>query len=508
MESIAVLQFDLTNFLKSMSNEWISPDTVAKSKIVDYLFKYLSTLRAATMVVEQDYNDADYLDDFATYYVRCFSAYNRRCRRLHFFTSTFDLETIEQILTKSSDRDSQLQQNYLGFVVARPLPEAVVGRTILRTYDSTNRANEARIYSCTKPYSANLFGLTLKLQSLVYQEQDTVVAACASVALWCAFQKTSDLFGTISPKLATITNVGNQVVHPARSFPSHGLNILQICNAIRYVELEPEVVQANSDVPLVSLLYAHLRMGIPVVILLQVEQVGLHAVTVVGYSIGDSPVHARETGPSTANPVAMIGLRITQFYVHDDQIGPFASLRIEPSAIVGTTEFPVTFSGTWKDAKGTELTMYPVAAIIPVYHKIRITWIEIQKWIIRIDGLCRYILPPDTFEWDLHLIPSNDYKHEIRENDIIANDRVSLLKSGHPRFVWRAVLQTINGQKHFEMLADATGIAKSFPLYKIVWVDDELRKALRSLIHHKRLASLVENILTPAMFKFLVDEVG
>jgi hypothetical protein len=173
------------------------------------------------------------------------------------------LEIVEGIATKPKVKD--FCNSYLGFIVVRPLPRAIIGRTILATYGSDGGR---RNYTCTRKYKVNLFGIELSIEkSLAFQEQDTVVAACATVSLWSCFHKTSDLFGTLSPRPAVITQAANQVVPQARSFPSNGLVVQQMCNAIRYVGLEPEVIdvkRAKKNLPLITLIYAHLRMGSPI----------------------------------------------------------------------------------------------------------------------------------------------------------------------------------------------------------------------------------------------------
>ncbi len=155
-------------------------------------------MKAQTLVVENDYTDGDYLDDFASYYVKCFRSYNRRCKRLHFFGQKFAEGEFRQLVQGElpPSEEEALKTSYLGFVVARPLPEAIIGRTLLATYPPDG---SRRNYPCTRVYRANLFGVELSVMSLPFQEQDSVLAACATVALWSAFHKTAELFGTTTP---------------------------------------------------------------------------------------------------------------------------------------------------------------------------------------------------------------------------------------------------------------------------------------------------------------------
>src|SRR5262249_11915005 len=158
--------------------------------------------------------------------------------------------------------------------------------------------------------------------------------------------------------------------------PSHGLNLHQICNSVRHVGLEPEVVQVRPHTPLVSLIYGHLRMGLPVLLLVQIEGSEMHAITLTGYSLRSNQVHTSEV--AIGHCVPLTGLRIDKFYAHDDQFGPFGRVEVQPSAThagLGMM-FPVVFHGAWTDPS-THLPrkLYPLAVMVPVYHKIRVTFL-------------------------------------------------------------------------------------------------------------------------------------
>ena len=88
-----VVPFSEQALYESLSNDFCNSAEVAVSERAKYLFKYLSELGAQTIVVENDYIDRDYLDDYAAYYARCFRRYNRHCRRLHFFRTAVTLKS-------------------------------------------------------------------------------------------------------------------------------------------------------------------------------------------------------------------------------------------------------------------------------------------------------------------------------------------------------------------------------------------------------------------------------
>ena len=207
-EVFEVRPFSAPALYDALSTERCTPEEVAAQGRAQYLFGYLKDLGAQSILIERDYTDGDYLEDFAAYYVRCFQKYEKRCSRLHFFGSKLSEEDIVALAqgTAAEAKIEELKLSYLGFVVARPLPNAIVGRTLLRTYPPDNGR---RHYTVVRRYVANVLGLEFMVESLPFQEQDTVLAACATVALWSAFQKTSELFGTPAPRPATITRTAN-----------------------------------------------------------------------------------------------------------------------------------------------------------------------------------------------------------------------------------------------------------------------------------------------------------
>ncbi len=112
-----------------------TPEACAERPHTKYLDRYLSALGCKTIVVEEPYVDRDFLDDFAAYYVRCFADYDRFCRRLHFFRSSFDQKAYDAFIAGEGGVEPEtLEASYLGHVVLKPLPNAFLGRTCLATY--------------------------------------------------------------------------------------------------------------------------------------------------------------------------------------------------------------------------------------------------------------------------------------------------------------------------------------------------------------------------------------
>jgi hypothetical protein len=503
------------NFFRALANDECPQSLVAADHQAIYLLKYLDDVAAATMVIEPEYVDGDYLEDYAAFYVACFHPYDRFCKRIHFFKKKFSRAYFRRRMTGAFDtiEYENFAKSYLGFIVVRPLPQAIIGRTELATYgDDGGR----RKYTAIRRYDVSLFGMPLEVESMAFQEQDRVVAACATVALWSCFQKTSTLFGTPSPRPPRVTADATQSMFAKRALPSDGLSSAQICSAIRHNGLEPElfVVPAlASEVPLVSLLYGYLSYGLPLLVIASIEGYTQqnHAFTLNGFSIvptyqgveillpPDPVTKAEKTAP------IFTGSHISELYAHDDQIGPFAHLFVDPPTLPGQG---CTFRGDWtvpgalKQAKIT-----PLHIIVPAYKKIRLSYIDAYKVVTQIrlvveKMLLRNNVDLSKSEWDLRLTDTNRYKDEVGRARTLPSKRAEFLLSyPQPRYFWQCTL-TLFGFRVAEFLIDATEFQKSNPLFCVNYFHDHLRDVFFSDLN-----PLPTNVrFTPALKEVLLTE--
>lgn len=449
--------FGEAEFFSALPGTPCTLEDVKNNGRVKYLVDYLRYLGCKTIITELDYVDADYLDDYASFYSKSFDRIPSRCRRLHLFSCDISAEEFESALG-CPERSSLFEPNYLGFVVSRPLPAAIIGRTLLKTYPPDQGRRQ---YTATRPYRVNLFGIDLMIESLAYQEQDTSLAACATVALWSCFQKTQELFpSTTAPTPVAITKAANRLQLAARSFPSRGLEIQQICNAISAVGLDPEVYPVTKDLPFVSLAYSYLKLGVPVLAVVKIPGIGAHAIAINGFSLTGNQ-HLQSEGGSALLP-PMIGRRINELYGHDDQMGPFCRLKLKMGAD-GVVRFVDT---------GWNQELEPLALVIPVYPKIRIGFREVTSWVSMVSTMVSWKRNAKDFEWDIHLTRTNDFKHDLHTgiSSVPNHIKREILLSGLPKYIWRCGLK-VAGAPTFEMILDTTAMVNGFPLKRLWWHD-------------------------------------
>lgn len=489
---IAFSHDNLVKLIDSLSAQNFPGRTQATNPHLKYLSEYLSALGAKTIVLECDYIDHDYLEDYAGYYVRCFNPYGRTTARLHFFDISFDEKQFKNVILKSPNGrlGQKLNPSYLGFMVIKPLPQTIVGRTCFKTYgDDGNR----RHFPTLHKYSANLFGIPLTVESLAYQEQDKVVAACATSALWSLFHGSGKIFHHHIPSPVEITKAATihipdtgSVPHDARSIHHSGLTPTQMAHSIRAVGMEPHLEGVKESVfGNKNTIYAYLKARIPVLLCFSlteenvsgapIKEKGNHAAAIAGYSLG-----LQDYEPHGDTGILTVASKIDRIYVHDDQVGPFAKMVFTTTKKLNTN---------WLDEKGDQgkIFAYPFCQLIPLYHKIRIPFGIIFKKIADFDAIIEIMRPnidlnlSQRLVWDIYLTNINEIKNDVINSRLLDTEaKRNILFINMPKYLWRATALE-NGEKKIDVLFDATDIEQGAILITVITYDSELRKQLLRL---------------------------
>lgn len=513
--SYQVLEYTDEHLISCFTSVAEAHDNIILAKQHLTCFKnYFSHIKIKTIIVENKYVNREFLEDYSSYYVRSFKEYKRDCVRLHFFSIQITPEEFSSILKGEpvGPNVKDLQDNYKGFMVLKPLPTTIIGKTCLSTYEDLT----SRIFPTIRTYKANLFGIQLSVESLAYQEQDSIVAACASSSIWTAFHGTGILFQHSFPSPVEITNWATKYFPFAnRHFPNKGLSGEQMAIAIREIGLEPYLYNVEGIDRLKATAYAYLKGKIPVVLgfslwdtnsntaLTPARYRGKHAVTITGYNEGGKLSSRFED----ITDLSLSSSKIDKFYVHDDQVGPFAKMSIEKNdvyySIHKKTECLET---TWEDSnrKIGNVKATSEILIIPLYHKIRIPFIAVLKavnffnshFIPHVVAVPKFTL----FEWDIFLADIKDFKNEILNEEFLDKDlKEKILTTQFPKYLWRAIGK-INDEKKMEFVFDATEIDQaSFHLMTINY-DSIIEQQYRLLLDSYD-SSLMSNLTAKKMIE-------
>lgn len=487
---------------------------------VKYFKKYLAHYDVKTIIIEHNYIDRYYLEDYANYYVRCFTHYERFCKRLHLFKGQGGLGFTHEDFARLLGGDhggrinaAILNDLYIGFVVLKPLPETLIGRTCLEQYEK-DATDFTRHYPITKSCEVGLFGIKLKVKNtLPFQEQDKVVSACATSALWTLFHAVpfTNSFQVKSP--ASITRIATQnTPFRASTYPVMGLTPEMMGQALVSEGLEAHHISLVSSFKadqyqgmniMKEILYAYLNNKIPALLGVDVyrktdrrppaaEHIGKHAVAITGYAMPKS-VRYQLFKKGFFSKASLI----TKLYVHDDQVGPFCKVSFGNDAINCATHIDnndIAFRGKadyWLkiglDDVATREIGIPNNIVIGLYHKIRLPYIMIREGVKAFNELLNYFISksPDVekvifhhiakaFIWDIHLTTPTELKAEIARSGLVTGKKLeSILTRSMPRFIWRAKAEYEN-LPVFDLLFDATDIPQGNVFLGIVEYDENI----------------------------------
>lgn len=479
---------------------------VSKMKSTVYLSYYLGPrgLNATHYLQEDDYVNRDYLLDYSEFYSKCFTdRYNRKCCRIHFFKINPEQGEVKDIWTEAllnkKDHESFWDQSYLGFVVVKPIPFSLIGFSVLKNFNYFEDPAlycKSRDYWSTKKCKVNLLGTDVEIESLPFIQQDSVLAACASVSIWTVFQKASESSFVVQKSPGQITKDAADVNSDGgRLIPNDGLDIPDMCAAITkngldtvvYNTKAPTLLDTNSERDLSfrarkrrrqrhdhenlefcslikKIVFAYSDLGNPIILGLSVPRGNIrseHAVAISGHNLADGNHHSIWKAE-----------RIDKFYVHDDQLGPFSKVRFKKTGQLITSWDLFEFA----EQRGLDFDLgakipdkvdctEALALIVPVFPKVRLTYAPVEDIVFVFNDIFNLKLGDqfiDSLEWEIKVRQSKEFKAEIRDSGLFDLENIhdydqltNILSKSMPRYVWNAVGR-MKDIRIFDILFDAT----------------------------------------------------
>jgi len=475
------------------------------------------------MILEGNYIDAHYLDEYSHYFSKCFNKYPRDCSRVHFFCkSKLTHDSFKRILESNEPPESKAAKlgDYLGYLVIRPLPETFIAKVCLKPYDQEINNKLGVIRSTIKKrYSVSLFGIPLSVETVAFQEQDHVLSACATSSLWSFFHAHKCISLNNVPSAFEITRSAFPVVPELESpFPSNGLSAEMICRSIRESRLEArpikvcgnEMVEKSQSCIELDLnylyfqeeVYAYLAADFPIIMGVNLNGKGFHAVTILGYGYcdggnadaksikgGADPIGADISSWNSLNSKAH---KISRLYVHDDRTGPFTRLLLSDKHWLLYLD---------RNSPSPEPEVYtPENLILGVHPKIRIHYPKIRMSCVQLRrriiiellrqrdiyaklqnskltlALTLAIEAMDSIEWDIRIYESSRFKEtfqqEYSRNSI---EKISILSMNMPKYIWSAKARH-KGKIAFQLIFDSTDIPQgdvfmSMAVYDVAFLE-------------------------------------
>ena len=446
-----------------------------------YLRYYLTDLGAQSVIEEPQHFDRDYLSEFVAFYALSSRGYPNTCRRLHFFSTKVDRQVLRTAAGGDRTAQHMLQESYLGFTVIRPLVGAPFGCTVLKWYPEYQGNRPPRTTTPRRTYKCHLVGIELSVEGLAWEQQDSAVGACATVALWSVLHSSAlDEWHSV-PTTAQITQFANRTAASgSRTFPSNGLTIGQVREAIKEAGLEPVFFQGDvitPDEPSFSrerfsvTCAALIRSGYPALLYALNDESRLHAVCVVGFRSSAEPA-------GSVDGVVLADANLKYVYLHDDNLGPNVRFALEVKDEHGTEVLILKPSSPEPLATGEERTAAPCASygnLRPAYlvaavpSDLRVSPDALHKQSLELADEAYYwlkvsypIIPPEVFARTRFLQTTNYVEKELprvlgRRRRTLASARLALAEKVAPmsRILGLVRLET-DGQVIADVLFDTT----------------------------------------------------
>lgn len=268
------------------------------------IFNVATNLGLRTVVLEKEYIDSHFLDEFQSYYYGRFRMFSSKCDRLHFFQARFTKEKLPRL--RLADH------GYLGFSIVRPTLSYRTGRTILKS----PKDNKDSMYTlCKAEYIANLSGNSLSIKGMPFIQQDSNVSVCAEAALWMTNHYLQRRFSLpcLKPSQITLAATKWLTVGPVR----RGLIPMQVLGGLREMGCEPLIFPHYDPDVTARIIYAYVESELPVILLVKVGKGG-HAVVIIGH---DFNLRAQPLSTWDSNIYW-----IDHFYINDDAVSPYTEL--------------------------------------------------------------------------------------------------------------------------------------------------------------------------------------
>lgn len=443
---ISTLQSNRAELEKVVGYLTISKLTTAEmSNLLATLTSFLNDLRNDLHVIIEDYYvDSVYRDSYYDYYSTKHSSYGKFCLRMSFFKPAFNK------IVDFAD-ESNIKENYLGFLVIRPLIKCI-GRNVIPPEAKISSKNNIRI--CRVKVDTSCLGVKLKAEGFPHASQDNETMTCAQTTIWSLLEYYGNKYSYYRPTLPTEIEEILEPFSYERQLPSKGLTYNQISVALRNFGFGPRIYQSGNTPESVArfrmLLACYIESGIPLAVALTNGKIG-HAVVCIGtenINAGDVINHPVQLGTkrlfSWNDTVAS-----ANFVFNDDNW---------PCYQVATLSQPVqnyiaAGSNKWN---GVQVSQF----IAPLYHKV---YMEADTAIALSEQIVRSVIPGgDGKVMRTLLTSSRSFREHITRMTSLSNEqRLGLLGIPMPKFVWVTELSTpdefFNGKASTLLLLDATG---------------------------------------------------
>lgn len=433
-------KLDFTNTYKEVVKICFGWENVEKDFKLE---NFLHTLKEDLYVfLEFPYVDKLFRDSYYNYFASSHKEVRRNSIRISFFSTPitkndfFDNKSFEKI-----------QSSYCGYLILRPLNGNLMGRSFI----SPEALQNHKFICCLTSQRSSIFGLPLEVYAFPHSTQDARMMTCAETSIWSINEYFGNKYSEYALVLPHKIHAILKNTYSQRPLPSSGLTAIQISSALQQLGYAPKMYSVarnrSNENDIFSVISDYVESGIPIVLAVQGEKFGGHAMLLIG--------HANTNKSKLENlkdTFTDAGLLRTEYVSIDDNRPPYQLLSLnKPMASYKNT--------TYREAK-------IISAIVPLYSKMYLEAPVAKKFFntIFLDEAIGYQNAKKS-KWIVRrlLTSSRSFKKWVLETLDFPDKQKRLLQEIElPKFIWIAEYMTIEDYKNdlasVMILLDATGL--------------------------------------------------
>lgn len=404
----------------------------AYSRIIKFLIPFSDDL---TIIAETDYIDKTYRDLYYHYYATKLRPFERNCVRL-----SFCKPVVDENITYSAEDVEKLKDNYLGFLVLRPLGWMCIGRNVINPEALKTVGND--ILLCKTNVNATVLGTKVSVSGFPHSSQDGEMMTCAETTIWSIMSYLANRYNTYSMPLGH--NIIASLTHSSyeRQTPSSGLNFQQISSSLQNQGLACRVYDKENP-KFKEILSCYIESGIPLALCLEAKTFG-HAVACIGRKTIDRNTVTLHTVNSNNKNYFVWNKSIDEFVVNDDNMTCYQIMTyVNPCSYYQHSDWD-----------GMEITHF----IAPLHNKIYLDAEIAIEASLQLIGQYNY---NDNSVIRTFLTSSRSYRDYIVSNASLSEEqKQTFVELDMPKFIWVTEISSESSFKSHKvnglLLIDAT----------------------------------------------------
>lgn len=265
--------FKIESKIDDVIKNHVTFDNYTKMQLIKKIktrFEYFVEISKSFLV--EDYIENEWRDSYDLYYSKTnYKNCNNLVKRIHF------------VKTEIDDLKNITEENYIGYINLRPIPQAQISRIRFKFTSLAFKeyANE-NIYCLSIDTTVNLPHISISYPSFPLYSQDGMVSICAHADLLMISKYMYKKYNFNNYKLKEI--IGNNIIanDNGRKIPSEGLNLLQILSILKSNNYNPISTRfingLYNNITIFNYIDSFLESGLPVILAFN-----SHVILVIGH---------------------------------------------------------------------------------------------------------------------------------------------------------------------------------------------------------------------------------